>query len=140
MALSCAVPPRSPDLSFVHFLNAHKADRELAFKIGCDGKSGAEAGLVKGYSRDLDSARLAGIFHCLAAALEANVWFEYVASKANLADLPSRDDFELLRSPEFRAEWFELEWPELAAWDGELSGLFESLRKRSRGRKRARGE
>ena len=102
--------------------------------------SGAEAGLVKGYSRDLDSARLAGIFHCLAAALEANVWFEYVASKANLADLPSRDDFELLRSPEFGAEWFELEWPELAAWDGELSGLFESLRKRSRGRKRARGE
>ena len=68
------------------------------------------------------------------------MWFEYVASKANLADLPSRDDFELLRSPEFGAEWFELEWPELAAWDGELSGLFESLRKRSRGRKRARGE
>ena len=36
--------------------------------------SGAEAGLVKGYSRDVDSARLAGIFHCVAAALEANVW------------------------------------------------------------------
>ena len=77
---------------------------------------------------------------CVAAALEANVWFEYVATKANLADLPSHGDFELLRSPRFDAKWFDLEWPDMAAWDGELAGLFGSLRKRSRGRKRARGQ
>ena len=29
--------------------------------------------------------------------LRARVWYEYVASKANIADLPSRGDFALLR-------------------------------------------
>ena len=100
--------------------------------------SGAEAGLVRGYSRDVDSARMASIFHTVAAALGANVWFEYVASKANIADLPSRGDFELLRSPSFSAVEFELIWPEIAAWDGGLVELFTSLRKSCRGRKRKR--
>ena len=28
--------------------------------------------------------------------IDANVWFEYVASEANIADLPSRGDFDKL--------------------------------------------
>ena len=41
-------------------------------------------------------SRMAHFFHAIAAALEANVWFEYVPSAANIADLPSRGEFEKL--------------------------------------------
>ena len=64
------------------------------------------------------------VFHTMNAALGANVWFEYVPSKANIADLPSRGDFELLRSNDFKAEWFDLVWPPLSAWSGEYGRLF----------------
>ena len=37
-------------------------------------------------------------FHALNVGLRTDVWFEYVASKANIADLPSRMDFDLLKS------------------------------------------
>ena len=46
--------------------------------------------MVKDYSRDLDSARLVHSFWALSVALELDVWFEFVYSKANLADWPSR--------------------------------------------------
>ena len=36
-------------------------------------------------------------FHSLNVGLESDVWFEYVASAANIADLPSRGDTKLLR-------------------------------------------
>ena len=47
-------------------------------------------GLVKGYSPRPDSLRIIRAFHVANVALGANVWFNYVATKANLADLPSR--------------------------------------------------
>ena len=37
-----------------------------------------------------------------------------VPSKANISDLPSRNDFDLLNSPEYKAEAFELVWPPLS--------------------------
>ena len=58
--------------------------------------TGALYGLMKGYSRDVDSARLVHVFHTICAALGCKVWLAYVASKANIADLPSRGDFDLL--------------------------------------------
>ena len=72
------------------------------------------------------------------AALRSNVWFEYVPSKANISDLPSRNEFELLKSPELKALEFELVWPPVSAWIGEygaLFALFSDLKKR---RKRSR--
>ena len=42
--------------------------------------------------------------------------FEYVPSEANIADLPSRGDLELLRSSEYQAVWFELVWPPVSVW------------------------
>ena len=43
------------------------------------------------------------------------MWFEYVASKANIADMPSRDDFELLH--ELASEWREPEMPYVSRFD-----------------------
>ena len=47
-------------------------------------------GLVKGYSARPDSAGVILAFHLCGLALRCGVWFNYVASKANVADLPSR--------------------------------------------------
>ena len=51
----------------------------------------ALAALTKGYSGLPDSARLVHVFHAWATATGTAVWFEYVPSAANVADLPSRD-------------------------------------------------
>ena len=100
---------------------------------------GAYSGLTKGYSRDVDSGRMISVFHTMNAALSANVWFEYVPSKANIADLPSRGDFELLRSNDLKAEWFDLVWPPLSAWSGEYGRLFTLYSEIKGRRKRSRG-
>ena len=100
---------------------------------------GAYSGLGKGYSPDMDSARMISVFHTMNAALRSNVWFEYVPSKANISDLPSRNEFELLHSSEYKAEPFELVWPPLSAWTGEYGAVFalySDIRQR-RSRKRA---
>ena len=86
--------------------------------------TGAIFGITKGYSADLDSARLISVFHTLNAALGANVWFEYVASAANIADLPSRGELELLLSPQYGARPFDVVWPLTEAWEGGLAALF----------------
>jgi hypothetical protein len=55
------------------------------------------------------------LFHCLCTALNVRVWCEYVASGANLADLPSRDDLELLKSMGSRGiEADKIRFPDLA--------------------------
>jgi hypothetical protein len=87
--------------------------------------TGAMNGLTKGYSRDDDSARLIHVCHAMMGAIGANVWFEYVASGANIADLPSRGEFELLNEygsiafdtivPVIKADWLEAY---RAAFDG----------------------
>lgn len=40
--------------------------------------SSALVGLAKGYSSDVDSARLVSAFHVMNATVRSNVWFEYV--------------------------------------------------------------
>ena len=45
------------------------------------------AGLVKGYA---SSGLLVNAFHAFNVSLRADVFFEYVRSKANIGDLPSR--------------------------------------------------
>ena len=58
--------------------------------------TGAVAALVKGYASAPDSARILHAFIALTLAMGMAIWFEYVPSKANIADLPSRLAFELL--------------------------------------------
>ena len=52
--------------------------------------SSALYGMTKGYSSVPDSLAIIRAFHAANLALRANVWFNYVATKANVADLPSR--------------------------------------------------
>ena len=52
--------------------------------------SSALYGMVKGYSSQPDNLSIIRAFHAANLAMRANVWFSYVASKANVADLPSR--------------------------------------------------
>ena len=63
---------------------------------------GALANLVSGSSRDVDSKRivLASALHL--SSLACRVWYEWVASAANIGDKPSRLEFDfvhVLRSP-----------------------------------------
>jgi len=52
--------------------------------------TGALSALLHGYARKLDCARMVNSFHLLAASLRLRVYFEWVPSMANVADLPSR--------------------------------------------------
>ena len=52
--------------------------------------------LVHGYSGKVDSALLVNAFNLFNAGLRARIHYEYVESKANVADLPSRQEFEFL--------------------------------------------
>jgi len=54
--------------------------------------------LVKGYSGAADSARSVNLYHGCVAQLGVTPWIEYVQSEDNLADLPSRGEFALLRA------------------------------------------
>ena len=85
------------------------------------------------------------------AGLKADVWFEYVESEANVADAPSRNDFEMLKV--LGSAFCEMVVPEVADFYRPLGQWFfdatgERLNKRvrfsvpsrtKRARKRARG-
>ena len=58
----------------------------------------ALAALVHGYAGKPDLAKSVNIFYLQMIALRAHVFFEYVPSKANIADLPSREAFDELRA------------------------------------------
>ena len=45
---------------------------------------------VHGYAHEPDMAAVVNALHCYDAALVCDAWFEWVPSKANVADLPSR--------------------------------------------------
>ena len=54
----------------------------------------AKYGLQKGYSKVDDSGRIINAFRALQSALHLRIHFEYVPSHQNLADLPSRGNFD----------------------------------------------
>ena len=54
----------------------------------------AMSALVHGYSSKVDMARLSNIYHLLTFESRSFSWFEWVPSKANLADAPSRPRFD----------------------------------------------
>jgi len=80
---------------------------------GCDmvhwvDNKGAAAALVKGYSSANDCVGMLHAFAALRLRLGVNIWFEYVRSKANIADLPSRAEFGMLRRMGSRSVPFRL--------------------------------
>ena len=60
--------------------------------------TGAISSLLHGTSRKPDNPLLVNVFHMFNAGLQARPFWQYVASAANIADMPSRNDFELLMS------------------------------------------
>ena len=57
----------------------------------------ALSAMVNGYSSSTDMAALANAFHLTAVGLGARTYFDYVPSKANIADLPSRGEYDVPR-------------------------------------------
>ena len=91
--------------------------------------AGALYALMNGSSSDVDSARLVHTFHALAVPLATRVWVAYVASKANLADLPSRREFALLQS--MGAVWRETALPPLlTSWSESYSRVLRVFSRR----------
>ena len=58
----------------------------------------ALSALVHGYAGKPDLAKITNVFYMQALGLRASVYFDYVASKANIADLPSRREFDKLKA------------------------------------------
>jgi len=52
----------------------------------------AIAALVKGYSKKMDSGMIVNATHAALLGLGAEVYFDYVRSKRNVADWPSRGE------------------------------------------------
>ena len=100
--------------------------------------TGALFSMAKGYTKVVDAARMVHVFHSLCAAIDAQVWFEFVPSGANLADQPSRDELELLH--ELGSTPFKARWPEMdASWEKAFTQIFREFgTKPSQAEKRAR--
>ena len=85
----------------------------------------ALSALVNGYSGKLELAKMTNIFYMQMIGLRASVYFDYVPSKANIADLPSRARFDLLL-PELRGLAVRglapdtLVVPSVASWRADL--------------------
>ena len=82
------------------------------------------AGLAKGHNRcpELDNAN--AVIQLSLARRKANVWWEYVASKANWADEPSREleASQWLKEMGFDTRRAEVpEWP----WTGQLDDIIQ---------------
>ena len=101
------------------------------------------AALVKGYSRAIDSGLIVNAFHAINLGLRADVFFEYVRSAANPADLPSRDAIgelmSLLESVGMAQAVTEIacKLPDFDTWDAPTSQVIEEA---SRYGKRQRNE
>ena len=89
---------------------------------------------------DDDSARMIYAFHTVLAAIDCNVWLEYVQSGANISDLPSRGKFELLA--DMGSLQFEMILPPVGGgWWCVYTSLFMELAPRpSAGAKRSRAQ
>ena len=86
--------------------------------------------LVHGYSGKADLAKMANVLYLQLAGLRTSVYFDYVPSKANIADLPSRRMFELLAHelrgiPPHPGATHTLVVPNVASWHAPLSRWIE---------------
>ena len=97
--------------------------------------TGALAAMVKGYARQTDGARIVHAFSALVVRLGFSTWFEYVRTKANLADLPSREGlqgYEQFEDTEFAqalgSTRVEMRLPPMQAWANPFGEWIDSAR------------
>ena len=98
---------------------------------------GAMAGLIKGYARRLDMALLTGGVHALLNELESDPYWEYVRSKANVSDLPSREQMgktiEIVMRLGWRRDQIEIvtaKFPPADAWSAPSSAWVLAIKRR----------
>ena len=84
----------------------------------------AIAGLVKGYSPKSDTGRIINSLQVRLSVLMCSPWFAYVPSAQNIADAPSRGDFELLNS--MGSTPIECTVPAFETWESPLKSLKKS--------------
>ena len=80
--------------------------------------------LIHGYSGRPDSALLVNAFNMFNAGLRCRIHYEYVESKANVADLPSRGSF-LYLTDVLGSRWVDTECLEAGTWEGPLRMFLE---------------
>ena len=88
---------------------------------------GALYSLIKGRSRDGDTNRLVFVTNMRTASLQCDVWFDYVPSASNMADLPTRLDAEAFTRLEKLGSRVRMSLPPewcLSCADSELASLF----------------
>jgi len=76
----------------------------------------ANSAIIKGGSSAPDMARIVAALHIRLVRQSIRLWIEFVKSEANLADLPSRGQFDLIRAMGARRVPFFI--PPFRGWDG----------------------
>ena len=94
--------------------------------------TGALSNLIHGYASRPDCGRLVNAYHLMLADLRCKVWLEWVPSKANVSDLPSRDE-DLLLMDAFEDAGFnngfdevDFDLPPMASWQAPLAAFAAS--------------
>jgi len=75
----------------------------------------ANGAAIKGYSKAKDLALIVHALHRRLSESQIRLWIEFVPSKGNIADLPSRGDFALLHKLGATRVSFKL--PNFSSWD-----------------------
>ena len=89
--------------------------------------TGALSLLIHGYSSRPDCARLVNSFHLLQAIMRSNVWFEWVPSAANIADLPSRGAYNEFYGILPTSTHVEFVLPQFQTFNGPLSNFLAAM-------------
>ena len=92
--------------------------------------------LLHGYSGKPDSAMLVNVFHMFNAALRCNIFWDFVKSADNIADLPSRKNFDLMKR--MNMTWVDTYIPDLKYWEGPLLNWYYMVRPTPRHKARSR--
>ena len=98
----------------------------------------AKFGLQKGYSKRPDTAKILNACKVRQASLLSRVWFEWVPTHQNLADLPSRggmeEFFRVIREATGVAEsrFLDLAFPNFSSWEAPLEVLVAGATKKRR--------
>ena len=86
--------------------------------------------MARGYAGPTDSRRLVHALHCLLAGFGTKAWFDYVPSKANVSDEPSRvpeladADFVIAIEPGLVSAPVPLYMPDEEAWDSDAGDWY----------------
>ena len=72
-------------------------------------------------------SRIAHAFHLVCLALDCDVWFEWVRSEANIADLPSRLRYDEYFAIVGQSEWVGSSFPPFSTLHHSLKAFWHLL-------------